>query len=143
MCHSCGGFSRLIGNYAADETHYGKDVWVHRKGATRAGSNQLGIIPGSQGTKSFIVRGKGNAESFESCSHGAGRVMGRNEAVRKLNLEEERKKLESKGILHSLHTQRDLDEAASCYKDIHQVMDMQRDLVDIVISLEPMAVIKG
>lgn len=130
-------------NYAASEVHYGKEVWVHRKGATKAGKNQLGIIPGSQGTKSYIVRGKGNPESFESCSHGAGRLMGRNEAMRKLNLQEERKKLEAKGILHSLHAQRDLDEASSCYKNIDLVMEQQKDLVDAVLYLEPLAVIKG
>lgn len=130
-------------NYASYETHYGAKVWVHRKGATRAGKNQLGIIPGSQGTKSYIVRGKGNPESFESCSHGAGRVMGRNEAVRRLNLDDERHKLEAKGIIHSLRTHRDLDEAASCYKDIHIVMELQKDLVDPAVVLEPLAVIKG
>jgi tRNA-splicing ligase RtcB len=130
-------------NYAASEMHYGKEVWVHRKGATKAGKNQLGIIPGSQGTKSYIVRGKGNPESFESCSHGAGRLMGRNEALRKLNLEEERKKLEAKGILHSLHAKRDLDEASSCYKNIDLVMEQQKDLVDVALYLEPLAVIKG
>ncbi len=130
-------------NYAASETHFGKEVWVHRKGATRAGLDQLGIIPGSQGTKSYIVRGKGNSESFESCSHGAGRVMGRNEAVRRLNLDEERRKLEAKGIVHSLKSQRDLDEASSCYKDIDKVMELQKDLVGAVVILEPLAVIKG
>lgn len=130
-------------NYAASETHFGKEVWVHRKGATRAGLDQLGIIPGSQGTKSYIVRGKGKSESFESCSHGAGRVMGRNEAVRRLNLDEERRKLEAKGIVHSLKSQRDLDEASSCYKDIDKVMELQKDLVGAVVILEPLAVIKG
>lgn len=130
-------------NYAALEKHFGKDVYVHRKGATRAGKGQLGIIPGSQGAQSYIVRGKGSAESFESCSHGAGRVMGRKEAIRRLDLQSERKKLEEKGIMHSLHAHRDLDEAASCYKDISTVMRNQDDLVDIVIELQPLAVIKG
>ena len=130
-------------NYAAPEKHFGKDVFVHRKGATRAGKGQLGIIPGSQGAQSYIVRGKGSAESFESCSHGAGRVMGRKEAMRRLDLQTERRKLEEKGILHSLHAARDLDEAASCYKDIDMVMRNQDDLVDIVVELQPLAVIKG
>lgn len=130
-------------NYAAPEKHFGKDVFVHRKGATRAGKGQLGIIPGSQGAQSYIVRGKGSAESFESCSHGAGRVMGRKVAMRRLDLQTERKKLEEKGILHSLHSPRDLDEAVSCYKDIDQVMHNQDDLVDVVIELQPLAVIKG
>jgi tRNA-splicing ligase RtcB (3'-phosphate/5'-hydroxy nucleic acid ligase) len=130
-------------NYAAQEKHFERDVFVHRKGATRAGKGQLGIIPGSQGAQSYIVRGKGIAESFESCSHGAGRVMGRKEAMRRLDLQTERKKLEEKGVLHSLHTPRDLDEAASCYKNIDEVMRNQNDLVDIVIELQPLAVIKG
>lgn len=130
-------------NYAVKELHFGKEVFVHRKGATRAGDGQLGIIPGSQGANSYIVRGKGNAESFKSCSHGAGRVMGRNEALRRLDLKTERKILEAKGIIHSLHSQRDLDEAASCYKNIDLVMRNQNDLVDIVLELKPLAVIKG
>ena len=130
-------------NYAAQEKHFGKEVFVHRKGATRAGKGQLGIIPGSQGAQSYIVRGKGSAESFESCSHGAGRVMGRKEAMRRLDLQTERKKLEAKGVIHSLHAHRDLDEAASCYKNIDEVMRNQDDLVDIVIELQPLAVIKG
>jgi tRNA-splicing ligase RtcB (3'-phosphate/5'-hydroxy nucleic acid ligase) len=130
-------------NYAAAEKHFGKEVFVHRKGATRAGKGQLGIIPGSQGASSYIVRGKGIAESFESCSHGAGRVMGRKEAIRRLDLKTERKKLEESGILHSLHSQRDLDEATSCYKDIDEVMKNQDDLVDVVIKLQPLAVVKG
>lgn len=130
-------------NYAVAEKHFGKEVFVHRKGATRAGKGQLGIIPGSQGAQSYIVRGKGNKESFESCSHGAGRVMGRKEAIRRLNLQTERKMLDEKGILHSLHAARDLDEAASCYKDINEVMRNQDDLVEIVIELQPLAVIKG
>jgi tRNA-splicing ligase RtcB (3'-phosphate/5'-hydroxy nucleic acid ligase) len=130
-------------NYAALEKHFGKEVYVHRKGATRAGKGELGIIPGSQGAQSYIVRGKGSAESFESCSHGAGRVMGRKEAIRRLDLQTERQKLEEKGILHSLHSTRDLDEAASCYKNIDEVMRNQDDLVDVVIELQPLAVVKG
>ncbi|MDP2423605.1 MAG: RtcB family protein [Bacteroidales bacterium] len=130
-------------NYAVKENHFGKDVFVHRKGATRAGKGQLGIIPGSQGTHSYIVRGKGNSESFESCSHGAGRLMGRKEAIRRLDLKTEVKKLEDKGILHSLHSPADLEEAASAYKDIIMVMQNQQDLVDILVELEPLAVVKG
>jgi tRNA-splicing ligase RtcB len=80
-------------NYARLENHFGENVWVHRKGATLATKDTIGIIPGSQGTKSYIVKGKGNPESFMSCSHGAGRKMGRNEAIKNLNLEEEIKKI--------------------------------------------------
>jgi tRNA-splicing ligase RtcB len=130
-------------NYAVMEHHFGKNVLVHRKGATRAKLGELGIIPGSQGTSSYIVRGKGNEESFMSCSHGAGRRMGRKEAERTLNLEEEKKKLDDKGILHAIRGVSDLDEAAGAYKPIEIVMEEQKDLVDIVVKLEPLAVIKG
>jgi len=130
-------------NYAAMEHHFGKNVMVHRKGATRARKGEIGIIPGSQGTASYIVRGLGNPESFQSCSHGAGRVMGRKQARRTLDLGAEQKLLEEKGIIHSIRSRDDLDEAASCYKDIGKVMDNQSDLVEIVTRLEPLAVIKG
>jgi len=128
-------------NYATMENHYGKNVWVHRKGATSAKEGELGIIPGSQGTQSYIVRGKGNKESFMSCSHGAGRKMGRKQAKRELNLEEEQAKLE--GILHSVCGVDDLDEATGAYKDINVVMANQTDLVSIVKELRPLAVVKG
>ncbi len=130
-------------NYAAIETHFGQEVVVHRKGATKADQDTVGIIPGSQGANSYIVKGKGNKDSFESCSHGAGRTMGRKQAIRTLNLEEETRKLNEKGILHAIRSQRDLEEATSAYKDISKVMDLQKDLVDIMVELSPMAVIKG
>ncbi len=130
-------------NYAAKETHFGKEVIVHRKGATLAENGTTGIIPGSQGTQSYIVKGKGNPESFNSCSHGAGRVMGRKQAQRSLNLKEEIKKLNEKGIIHAVRSVRDLDEAASAYKDINQVMRNQKDLVEILVELTPLAVVKG
>ncbi len=130
-------------NYAALEHHFGQDVLVHRKGATSARAGELGIIPGSQGTSSYIVRGRGNPESFMSCSHGAGRRMGRKAAIRSLDLAAEQKALDDKGILHALRGKRDLEEAAGAYKDIDLVMDEQRDLVDCVVRLEPLAVIKG
>jgi tRNA-splicing ligase RtcB len=130
-------------NYAAEEKHFGRKVWVHRKGATQARKGQMGIIPGSQGTESFIVRGLGNPESFESCSHGAGRIMGRNEAIRSLDLNEVIRSLDRKNILHSIRSQRDLDEAPDAYKDISQVMAFQDDLVEKVVELKPLAVIKG
>lgn len=130
-------------NYAAKETHFGKEVIVHRKGATLAEKSTTGIIPGSQGTQSFIVKGKGNPESFNSCSHGAGRVMGRKQAQRSLNLQEEIRKLDEKGVIHAVRSVSDLDEAASAYKDINLVMRNQEDLVEILVELNPLAVVKG
>jgi tRNA-splicing ligase RtcB len=130
-------------NYAAVEHHLGLNGWVHRKGATRAREGELGIIPGSQGTKSYIVKGRGNKLSFMSCSHGAGRIMGRNQARKTLSLEAEQQKLDTQGILHSIRDTKDLDEATSAYKDIDTVMANQTDLVDVVHTLKPIAVIKG
>jgi tRNA-splicing ligase RtcB (3'-phosphate/5'-hydroxy nucleic acid ligase) len=128
-------------NYASLENHFGNNVWVHRKGATLAREGTIGIIPGSQGTSSYIVEGKGNRESFMSCSHGAGRTMGRNQARKQLDLKEEQEKLE--GIIHSIRSVRDLDEASGAYKDIDKVMENQKDLIDIKVKLQPLAVIKG
>ena len=130
-------------NYAALELHFGKKVMVHRKGATRAFPGELGIIPGSQGTNSYIVCGKGNPESFQSCSHGAGRKLGRKQAQKQLDLEKEKRELDQKGILHAIRGRRDLEEAAGAYKDIEQVMSLQQDLVEIQEILQPLAVIKG
>lgn len=129
-------------NYARLENHFGKNVFIHRKGATSAKLGEIGIIPGSQGTSSYIVEGKGNPLSFNSCSHGAGRKMGRKDAERRLNLEEEKKKLDDLGVIHSIRTQADLDEAPGAYKDIETVMSEQSDLVDILVKLTPIAVIK-
>lgn len=130
-------------NYAQWENHFGKNVIVHRKGATSARLGEIGIIPGSQGTASYIVEGKGNPQSFMSCSHGAGRVMSRNQAKKELNLENEKKLLEDKNIVHSIRTVNDLDEASSAYKDIDVVMENQKELVDIKVKLTPLGVIKG
>ncbi len=130
-------------NYAAVEVHFGKEVVVHRKGATSARAGEKGIIPGSQGSSSYIVEGLGNPESFHSCSHGAGRIMSRNEAIRSLDLEAERRRLDTMGIIHSIRSRSDLEEAASAYKDIDQVMALQSDLVTVLIALQPLAVIKG
>ncbi len=140
---SFGEIINIEHNYARIENHFGKRVVVHRKGATYAGNNKTGIIPGSQGTKSFIVKGKGNEDSFHSCSHGAGRVMGRMEAKRILNLKEEKQILDKLGIIHSIRNVRDLDEAPSAYKDIEEVMENQKDLIDILIELFPLGVVKG
>lgn len=136
-------FINIPHNYARLENHFGENVVVHRKGATSAKLGEVGLIPGSQGTKSYIVIGKGNKESFESCSHGAGRTMGRKQAQRTLNLEAEKAALDAKGIIHAVRTVDDLDEAPSSYKNIDVVMEEQKDLVDIEVELTPLAVIKG
>jgi tRNA-splicing ligase RtcB len=137
------GFINIAHNYAAMETHYRKNVIVHRKGATSAREDELGIIPGSQGTPSYIVRGLGNPESFFSCSHGAGRKMGRKEAQRKLDLDKEIGRLNKQGILHSIRHKKNLDEAAGAYKDIDKVVEEQLDLVEVIVTLNPLAVVKG
>ncbi|MCI5131765.1 MAG: RtcB family protein, partial [Candidatus Electrothrix sp. EH2] len=130
-------------NYAAMEHHFRKDVMIHRKGATRAYKGQLGIIPGSQGTASYIVQGRGEPESFMSCSHGAGRKMGRKQAQKELDLATEKERLAAVGVIHGIRNSKDLDEAPGAYKDISVVMENQRDLVDIQVELRPLAVIKG
>jgi tRNA-splicing ligase RtcB len=130
-------------NYAAAELHFFHEVWVHRKGATRAFSGESGIIPGSQGSRSYIVRGLGNAQSFMSCSHGAGRVLGRKEAQRVLNLKEEIEKLNARQVIHSLRHRNDLEEAPGAYKDISKVIANQRDLIEVEVELQPLAVLKG
>lgn len=130
-------------NFARWENHFGSNVIVHRKGATSARLGEIGIIPGSQGSRSYIVEGKGRTESFMSCSHGAGRVMSRKRAQKELNLEAEIARLDSMNIIHAIRSNSDLDEAPSAYKDISRVMSNQADLVDIKVKLTPLAVIKG
>lgn len=130
-------------NYARLEKHFNQMVMVHRKGATSAKRGEVGIIPGSQGSKSYLVKGKGNPDSFNSCSHGAGRAMGRQQARRSLNLKLQQQILNQQGIIHSIQQQKDLDEAPSAYKNIQEVMHNQDDLVDIFEILQPLAVIKG
>ena len=136
-------FINIAHNYAAMEEHFGKELLIHRKGATRAFAGEYGIIPGSQGSRSYIVVGKGNPESFCSCSHGAGRKMGRKQAQRELDLTAEVERLNALGVVHGIRHQKDLDEAAGAYKDIETVMENQSDLVDIAVTLLPLAVIKG
>lgn len=130
-------------NYAAWEEHFGEMCIVHRKGATLATHGTVGIIPGSQGTCSYITEGLGNPESFNSCSHGAGRKMSRSQARAELSLEEEVGRLEKLGIVHAVRYQKDLDEATGAYKNIDEVMEAQSDLVKIRTKLIPIAVIKG
>ena len=141
-------------NYVAMENHFGKDIMVHRKGATRAVSDELGIIPGSMGTASYIVKGKNNLDSFTSCSHGAGRLMSRSKARGKFN--RRKKEFKSEGVLKIEDFKSDmegvysksidrfhLDEAPRAYKNIDTIMANQTDLVDIVVKLKPIFNIKG
>ncbi|MBQ3929866.1 MAG: RtcB family protein [Paludibacteraceae bacterium] len=130
-------------NYAAWEHHFGHDVIVHRKGATLAREGITGIIPGSQGTASYIVEGLGNAESFCSCSHGAGRVLSRTMAIKTLDMKQEVSMLESKGIVHAIRSQADMQEASGAYKNIEEVISNEADLVRVKTKLLPVAVIKG
>ena len=127
-------------NYLARESHFGEKVIVTRKGAIRAGAGQLGIIPGSMGTRSYIVRGLGNPESFESCSHGAGRRMSRSEAKRKFTVAD--LAAQTKGV----ECRKDsgvLDEIPGAYKSIEEVMSNQNDLVEIVATLKQFVCVKG
>lgn len=130
-------------NYAAFEHHFDKDVIVHRKGATLAREGVIGIIPGSQGTASYIVEGLGNPDSFCSCSHGAGRVLSRKAAIKTLDMDAEVRNLEAKGIIHAIRCQDDMQEASGAYKDIDTVIANESDLVKVKTKLLPIAVIKG
>jgi len=127
-------------NYVALETHYGADVWVTRKGAVRAGDGDLGIIPGSMGARSYIVRGKGNPDSFCSCSHGAGRKMSRGEAKRTFSLADHVAATEG---VECRKDQGVIDETPGAYKDIDSVMAAQTDLVEIVHELRQVVCVKG
>ena len=127
-------------NYAANETHYNTEVVLHRKGATSANRGELGIIPGSMGTSSYIVEGLGNPESFNSCSHGAGRVIGRKQANRVFTEEMANKAME--GIVFK-DWKGDYAEAPMAYKDIEEVMNNQKDLVKPLVKLSPLGVMKG
>lgn len=130
-------------NFVRKEHHFGHNVWVHRKGATLADEGRVCIIPGSQGTASYLGVGLGNPESFMSCSHGAGRRMGRKAAQRDLDLAAEQAKMDALGILHAVRAKNDLDEAPGAYKDIDEVMANQADLVQVTERLTPLAVVKG
>lgn len=127
-------------NYAAKENHYGENVLVTRKGAVRAREGELGIIPGSMGTRSYIVRGLGNATSFHSCSHGAGRRMSRTEARRRYTIDD---LVSQTAGVNCRKDEGVLDEIPGAYKDIDVVMDNQKDLVEIVAELKQFVCIKG
>jgi tRNA-splicing ligase RtcB len=127
-------------NYVAREHHYGANVYVTRKGAVRAGLDELGIIPGSMGAKSYIVRGKGNPESFCSCSHGAGRSMSRTEARKRFSVEQH---AEATKHVECRKDEGVIDETPAAYKPIEAVMAAQADLVDIVHELRQVVCVKG
>jgi tRNA-splicing ligase RtcB (3'-phosphate/5'-hydroxy nucleic acid ligase) len=127
-------------NYVARERHFGQDVFVTRKGAVRAGAGELGIIPGSMGAKSFIVRGKGCDESFHSCSHGAGRVLSRGEAKRRFTVEDHKKATEG---VECRKDEAVIDETPAAYKPIDAVMAAQDELVDVVHTLKQVVCVKG
>ena len=127
-------------NYIRREHHYGENVWVTRKGAVSARLGEMGIIPGSMGARSFIVRGLGNAESFCSCSHGAGRIMSRSEAKRRVSLAEH---VEATSGVECRKDADVIDETPSAYKPIDKVMAAQADLVEIVYTLKQVVCVKG
>ncbi|MDJ0523050.1 MAG: RtcB family protein [Planctomycetota bacterium] len=127
-------------NYVQVEHHYGADVWVTRKGAVRAGRGEMGIIPGSMGARSYLVRGLGNPESFESCSHGAGRAMSRKAARRRFSVKDHER------MTRGVECRKDagvLDETPAAYKDIDAVMAAQTDLVEVVHTLKQVVCVKG
>jgi tRNA-splicing ligase RtcB len=139
-------------NYAAQEVHFGEKVWVHRKGATSARAGEEGIIPGSMGTASYIVTGRGSADSFTSCSHGAGRVMGRMAASRSLDRAACDRAMEGivfsgwqpvRGRGRKGRAMLDLSEAPQAYKDIDEVIAAELDLIEPVVRLRPLGVLKG
>jgi tRNA-splicing ligase RtcB len=127
-------------NYVARESHYGENILVTRKGAVRAREGDMGIIPGSMGARSYIVRGKGNAESFHSCSHGAGRAMSRGEAKRRFSVKDHERMTEG------IECRKDadvIDETPAAYKSIEAVMAAQTDLVEVVHTLHQVVCVKG
>ncbi len=130
-------------NYASEEEYFGEKVIIHRKGAISAKKDELGIIPGSQGTASYIVKGLGNINSFNSSSHGSGRLMGRGQAIKTLDLQKEQELLNNQGIIHAIRNKKDLDEAPSAYKNIENVISQELDLIKPILKLKPVGVIKG
>jgi tRNA-splicing ligase RtcB len=127
-------------NYVQKEHHFGKDVLLTRKGAVSAREGELGIIPGSMGAKSYIVRGKGNPESFHSCSHGAGRTMSRTEAKRRFTIDDQVRATQGVECRKDVDV---IDEIPMAYKDIDAVMEAQRDLVEVVHTLKQVVCVKG
>jgi tRNA-splicing ligase RtcB len=131
-------------NYATPEVHFGEEVWVHRKGAVRALEDEMVIIPGSMETGSYVARGLGNPESFQSCSHGAGRRLSRTAALKARTAEQVLSALRHKGIELAKRSHKDVaEEAGHAYKDVAEVISQQRDLVEPVYTLRPLGVVKG
>lgn len=127
-------------NYVATERHFGKNVMVTRKGAVKADEGDLGIIPGSMGVRSYIVRGKGNRESFHSCSHGAGRRMSRTEAKKRFTLDDHARATEGVECRKDADV---IDETPAAYKDIDAVIAAESDLIDVVHTLKQVVCVKG
>lgn len=127
-------------NYISRERHFGKDCFVTRKGAVRAQKGEMGIIPGSMGARSFIVRGLGNPDSFNSCSHGAGRVMSRTKAKKIYNIKDQ---IEATQGVECRKDESVIDEIPHAYKDIDKVMEAQKDLVEVVYTLKQVVCVKG
>lgn len=131
-------------NYAAFEEHFGQKVWVHRKGAIRAGRGEPGIIPGAMGGFSYIVKGLGNPDSFYSCSHGAGRRLGRKEALRRFSAQEVIDDLKRRHVILGKEKKADIaEEYLKAYKDIEEVLENEKDLAEPVLKLRTVCVIKG
>lgn len=138
------GYVNCHHNYAAIEHHYGKNVWVHRKGAIRAREGDIGIIPGAMGSASYIVEGKGNPESFHSCSHGAGRRYSRTKALEAFTAEQVMVDLKTSGVVLGKHNKKDVaEESRFAYKDIEEVINNELDLVTPVKKLHTIGVVKG
>ena len=127
-------------NYVSKETHFGQEVYVTRKGAVSAKAGELGIIPGSMGAKSFIVRGKGNPDSFNSCSHGAGRTMSRTKAKKLFTVQDQ---IDATAGVECRKDADVIDEIPMAYKDIDAVMLAQSDLVEVVYTLKQVVCVKG
>ncbi len=127
-------------NFVAEEEHFAERIFVHRKGAIRLAEGQVGLIPGSMGTCSYVVAGRGNPFAFNSCSHGAGRAMSRGDAFRTISDKDFASSVE--GVVHQ-HDARIKDEAPAAYKDIRRVMRSQKDLVKILYELQPLLSVKG
>ena len=127
-------------NYISREKHFGKDCFVTRKGAVSAQEGEMGIIPGSMGARSFIVRGLGNPDSFNSCSHGAGRVMSRSKAKKVYSVKDH---IEATQGVECRKDEAVIDEIPHAYKDIEKVMEAQKDLVEVVYTLKQIVCVKG
>ena len=131
-------------NYASLEEHFGEQVYIHRKGAVKANKDDLAIIPGTMGTYSYIVKGLGNVKSFCSSSHGAGRRMSRSQARKEFNFSQIKKELADEGIkISASHKASAVEEAPGAYKDIKEVIELQKDVIEVVEELKPIGVVVG